>query len=174
MIRLVALALLLAPLNSATPGPDELAAVRMVYLMPMRSGFDYYLVMHLTRSGIYQVVTDPKKADAIFTDRIGPVLEQRLAEWRDPVAPPEEKKDDAATNEAESGKSASSAAKQEPARVGSATMGGGRGTVFLISRKTGDVLWSAYENPKNSGSNELEKTAERLVKQLRKDLSGEK
>jgi hypothetical protein len=42
---------------------------------------DQYLANRLTSLGVFQVVTDPKKADAIFTDGLGEAFEGRLAEW---------------------------------------------------------------------------------------------
>ncbi len=44
-----------------------------------------------TLSQVFRVVTDPKLADAIFTDRLGEAFEQKLAEL---YASPDEDKDD--------------------------------------------------------------------------------
>ena len=148
--------------------PEELGAVKVVYLVPMRFGLDHYLVNHLTRSSLYQVTTDPKRADAIFTDRLGESFEKRLADWRTPAP---ERSADAAKQEERS--KAETSARKESMRP-SASFGGGRGTIFLISRKSGDVLWSSYELPKNVDPKELDKSAERVVKQLQKDLNPEK
>ena len=49
--------------------------------------------------------------------------------------------------------------------------GRGRGTIFLVDVKSRQVLWSAFEKPKNSSPHELDHTAERVVKQLKQDLT---
>jgi len=45
--------------------------VQAVYLLPMAGGLDQYLANRLTSAGVFRVVTDPKMADAIFTDQLG-------------------------------------------------------------------------------------------------------
>jgi hypothetical protein len=49
--------------------------------------------------------------------------------------------------------------------------GRGRGTLFLVDVKSRQVLWSAFEKPKDSSPHELDHTAERVVKLLKEDLS---
>ena len=58
----------------------QVFGVKTVYLLPMAGGLDQYLALQLTSGGVLQVVTDPKKADAIFTDGIGARLEDSLSE----------------------------------------------------------------------------------------------
>src|SRR4051812_2136690 len=67
----------------------QLKQVQSVYLLPMGSGLDQYLATRLVEDHLFQVVTDPKRADAVFVDRIGEGLETKLAELY-----PEEKKVD--------------------------------------------------------------------------------
>ncbi len=64
----------------AAPPKTELLQVHKVYLLPMSNAMEQYLANRLTGLGVFQVVTDPKKADAIFTDGIGASFESRLAE----------------------------------------------------------------------------------------------
>lgn len=73
----------------AAPPKAELAQVHKVYLLPMTNGMEQYLANRLIGLGVFQVVTDPKRADAIFTDRIGEVFESRQAEWfpQKPITP---------------------------------------------------------------------------------------
>ncbi len=52
------------------------------------------------------------------------------------------------------------------------TFGRGKGNFFLVDRGSRSVLWSAYQRPKDSTPGELEKTAGKVVKQLRNDLTG--
>ena len=77
------IALLLSSLTLALAAPPkaELAQVHKVYLLPMTNGMEQYLANRLTGLGVFQVVTDPKKADAIFTDRIGEAFEAKQTEW---------------------------------------------------------------------------------------------
>ena len=51
-----------------------------VYLLKMSSGLDQYLANRLTADHVFQVVTDPKLADAVFTDQIGEGFQMKLDE----------------------------------------------------------------------------------------------
>jgi len=67
-------------LLSMSAAAATLGEIKTVYLLPMSSGLDQYLAVQLTSGSVLQVVTDPQKADAIFTDHLGESLEQTLAE----------------------------------------------------------------------------------------------
>src|SRR5216684_1552033 len=67
----------------------SLPEVQAVYLLPMTGGLDQYLANRLTAGGVFRVVTDPKLADAIFTDQLGAGFEQKLVD----LFPPAESKD---------------------------------------------------------------------------------
>jgi hypothetical protein len=139
------------------------------------------------------VVTDPKKADAILTDRVGESFENKLDElYPPPPAPKPAETKPAADSTADSTKSDSTksdSTKSESKLVikgdplagvdltGGArptTMGHGKGNIFIVSRGSRSVLWSIYEPPKNNTPRELTKTAERVVKHLQEDLTGKK
>src|SRR5258708_26821765 len=49
----------------------DLAGIRSVYVLPMARGLDQHLANRLTNDHLFQVVTDSKMADAVFTDHIG-------------------------------------------------------------------------------------------------------
>ncbi len=85
MKRLAILVLSAAAVASAA----GLSAVHNVYLLKMPKGFDQYLANRLTNDGIFQVVTDPKLADAILTDQIGEGFQAKLDEL---FPPPDEAK----------------------------------------------------------------------------------
>jgi hypothetical protein len=125
----------------------------------MANGFDQYLANHITASGAFQVVVDPKKADAIFTDRLGEAFEERLRQIL--PAPAEEKKD-----KDKDGEKASK--QQETTRLTGSTFGRGKGTLFLVETATQSVLWSVYEPPRNATAKELDRTAQRVVDRLKK------
>lgn len=81
----------------------SLAQVKSVYLLPMSRGMDQYLANCLTRNGVFQVVTDPAKADALLTDHLGASFEASVKELYPEVKPavtpttPEDAKPDDAT-----------------------------------------------------------------------------
>ncbi len=156
----------------------ELTGARTVYLMPMGRGLDQFIANRLTRMHVLQVVTDPAKADTIFTDQVGPTLEDKLRDLYPPPASAEAKK--AAKETAE--QPGALAAQGRPSLLadtvnkadkagGMGVTGRGRGTVFLVDVRSRQVLWSAFEKPKNFSPRELDHTAERVVKRLKEDLS---
>lgn len=169
----------------------DLSGVHTVYLMPMGHGLDQFIASRLTRMHVIQVVTDPAKADTIFTDQVGAPLEDRLKDMYPPPPDPEAVKAQAAKEQAAKEKAAEAAKNNTDAnpprngllsmmgdpvnkteKAGSMGVGGrGRGTLFLVDVKSRQVLWSAFEKPKNTSPQELDHTAERVVKQLKEDLS---
>ena len=56
----------------------DLSTVRSVYVMPMARGLDQYLASRITSMGPFQIVTDPKLADAVISDRVGQALQSQL------------------------------------------------------------------------------------------------
>jgi hypothetical protein len=133
----------------------EVFGVKTVYLLPMAGGLDQYLALQLTSAGVLQVVTDPKKAEAIFTDGIGARLEESLTElYGAPVDKDKAGKD----------KSGS----PEPAHPAMRPLSSSRGVVFLVNRTSRDVLWSTFERPKSTQPEELKHVAEKIVERLAK------
>jgi len=169
-------------------GAAELTGGRTVYLMPMGRGLDQFIANRLTRMHVLQVVTDPAKADTICTDQVGATLEDRLKDLYPPPPDPEatqaaKEKAAAAKEKAEQpGGSGAVAGSARPSlladtvnkadKAGNMGVAGrGRGTIFLVDVKSRQVLWSAFEKPKNFSPQEMDHTAERVVKQLKADLS---
>jgi hypothetical protein len=164
----------------------ELTGARTVFLMPMGHGFDQFIANRLTRMHVLQVVTDPAKADTILTDEVGASLEDRLKDLYPPPPDPEAieaaKAKAAAAKEKAEKTEKPGASPAPPSLLGdtvnkadkAGTMGvsgRGRGTIFLVDVKSRQVLWSLFEKPRNSSPHELDHTAERVVKQLKEDLS---
>jgi hypothetical protein len=56
----------------------------------------------------------------------------------------------------------------------SSSFGRSKGNIFVVDRNSRIVLWSVYERPKNSTPGELTKTAARVVKHLKFDLTDKK
>jgi len=129
----------------------------------MGNGLDQYLAGRLTRLGLFQVVADPKRADAVFTDRLGEAFEQRLNELYPVPEPPAQNKESTAQSGVET--------RQEPyARISS--WGRGRGTVFLVDARTRAVIWSAYERPRDSSPEQVNRAAERIAARLKREWQG--
>ncbi|HUI81245.1 MAG TPA: hypothetical protein VLY24_25140 [Bryobacteraceae bacterium] len=153
----------------------ELEGVHSVYLLPMSKGLDQYLANRLTNEHLFQVVTDPKRADAIFTDRIGESFEERLTDLLpspEPVSkptPPPPPSDETADQPRAHVLPTETVNKlSNPATSGG--FGRGKGTVFLVDPKTHEVLWSAYQPSKNSSNTEMDRTASDIVSRLKHAL----
>ncbi len=58
----------------------DLSDVHTVYLLKMTKGLDQYLANRLTGDHVFHVTTDPKFADAVFTDQIGEGFQSKLEE----------------------------------------------------------------------------------------------
>ncbi len=150
---------------------QDLSKVHSVYLMPMSQGLDQYLANALTREHVFQVVTAPKMADALLTDRIGEAFEDKLADLAGAPAAAESK----AAEKDDQGKDAPGSALGNPLNklanpASVSSLRRGKGTVFLVDPKSHRVLWSAYRPPKGSGSDELNRTASDIVSRLKRDL----
>jgi len=140
--------------------PAQPAGLHQVYLLPMANGLDQYLADQITRGKIAQIVTDPKVADLIMTDRLGEGFEQKLAELR----PVEEKKADAKAD-----KSAGAAA---PGSVHNTfRSSAARGTLFLVDIKSRQVVWSDHEKPPAGSDSSLNRDAVRVAKKLQEAFS---
>lgn len=122
----------------------DLKELKTVYLLPMSNGLDQYLATQLTQGGVMVVVTDPQKADAVLTDKIGKSFEERLDDLY--------------------GKTS----KTEEQTQGMQPVSRGHGSIFLVDRHSRDVVWSTYEEVKTALPNDLNRTADKIVKKLEK------
>jgi len=158
------------------------ANVRTVYLLPMPHGLDHHVANQLIRTHVFDVVADPKRADAIFTDHLGVSFEAELEKlYPAPKPAPAEPQDDAA-GKSEKGDSPkekpssepvpSTAPKEAGSKPPTTSFGRGKGTLFLVDAKSRAVLWSVYERPKSSTPDELDRTAKRVIERLKRDLAG--
>jgi len=133
----------------------DLPGVKTVYLMPMSGGLDQYLAIRLTNGGAIQVVTDPQKADAILTDRIGSNFEEKLQDLYG-----EKKKPDGKLS------------AEDFARPTSQPGSRGKGSLFLVDRQSRLILWSIYAKPKSTDADEMNHLAAKIVDKLDKDHAG--
>lgn len=152
--------LLLVLALAALAAAGDLSGVKTVYLLPMSAGLDQYLAVRLTSTGAFQVVTDPQQADAVFTDRIGSNFEQIL-------------KDTYAAKSSEKSADAKSDGKlDDQNNVAKPTMqplSRGKGSLFLVDRKTHVVLWSMFAKPKSSQAEDMNELATHIAAQIGKD-----
>jgi hypothetical protein len=169
--------LLILSLSGVTLSAAELSAVHSVYLLPMGNSLDQYLANRLTSEHVFLVVTDPKLAHAVFTDRIGAAFEEKLADLLSvPAAAPSQP-------------AANQGGTTQPSPVPAGTLltetvnklsnpatnssfGRGKGTIFLVDTKSKQVIWSFYEPPKGSTGQQLDRGASDIVNHLKRDLKG--
>jgi hypothetical protein len=142
-----------------------LGDVKSVYLLPMSNGLDQYLAQQLTAGAVLQVVTDPKNADAVLTDHLGESFEESLAELYQLKPKADDKAGEATADDAAEDKGATRARSGMQGKRG-------RGTIFLVNRRTHDVLWSVYQLPKDYRPATLRHSAGRISEQLAKSIKG--
>jgi hypothetical protein len=169
------LAVLLSVFSAAAFAAPEatLGQVRSVYLLPMANGFDQYLANQLIGGQVLRVVTDPKQADAVLTERLGPAFEDALENLLPKPEPPPkpapaaksgDKKTDESSGEADA--DAPQQMKADKTRVAS-TFGRGKGTLFLVDVRSRDVLWSIFEKPADNSPETLNRTAKQIAARLK-------
>jgi hypothetical protein len=150
---------LLACTAAALCGAD-LASVRTVYVMPMSHGMDQHLASRLTVERLFKIVSDPKLADAVFSDHLGADLTASLDEIA-PAEPVAEKE------------SKDSAAPMNRLDKPSASFGRSKGVFFLVDAKARQVVWSTFEAAQRFDSSHLDRTASDIVSRLKRDLKQE-
>jgi hypothetical protein len=154
---ILAAAALAISISALAAGLDD---VKTVYVLPMSNGLDQYLAAQLTSGSVLQVVTDPKKADAVLTDHVGQSFEETLADLY-------------SNKPAASDKAADKTDDNTPTFARSGMQGQrGRGNIFLVSRKSHDVLWSFYESPGDKTPNGMRRTASKISAKLAQSIKG--
>ena len=137
-----------------------LDAVKTVYVLPMSNGLDQYLAAQLTSGSVLQVVTDQQKADAVLTDHVGQSFEQSLADLYN-TRPPASDKEAERTDE--NGNTFTRSGMQGQR---------GRGNIFLVNRKTHDVVWSFFEAPGDKTPSGMRRTAAKISGKLAQSIKG--
>jgi len=146
---------------------QNLWGVHSVYLLPMSRGLDQYLANRLTNQQVFQVVTDSKLADALFTGRLGSAFDNKLADRFGKPASPAAPKESEDKNEPEPGAGPATSNKlADPAA--NSNLGRSKGMVLLVDPKSGHVLWSAFQPPRDSRSRQLDRIAD-IVSRLKRD-----
>jgi hypothetical protein len=139
----------------AAVGPTaQLKDVKSVYFYPMPGGFDQHLASRIVRDHVYQVVSDPKLADAVFTDQISDAFLYKLDHINTP--PP-------------TGSGSGSLSSMNAEAPHASSFSRGKGTLFLVDAKSKQVVWSVYEKPKDTLPKTLDKTAKKVIEKLELD-----
>jgi hypothetical protein len=163
------LALLLSCSAALACGAD-LANVHTVYVLKMSKGMDQYLVNRLTNDHVFQVVTDPKLADAVLTDRIGESFQAKLEEISPNPEPEQPAKEKEKEEDAKPGGLFGEPVNKLSSPGANSSFGHATGTVFLVDVKSRQVVWSAYDVPKDGTSRQLDRTASDIVSRIKHDL----
>jgi hypothetical protein len=173
------LVLLLSCCAALACGAD-LANVHTVYVLKMSKGMDQYLANRLTNDHVFQVVTDPKLADAVLTDRIGESFQAKLEELFPTPEPEQPAKENAKELAKQKEKEKEESAKPggllaEPVNklaspAANSSFGHAGGTIFLVDARSRQVVWSAYDVPKDGTSRQLDRTASDIVSRIKRDL----
>ncbi len=170
--------LLLLSCTGALLGGAELSGVHTVYVLSMSKGLDQYLANRLANDHLFQVVTDPKLADAFLTDRVG---ESLAIETGGDFPTARAREAGSGRGESVKGGQRQGVSHQSPARRYGEQVGRPRGEqlvqprqrhVFLVDAKSRQVVWSVYQLPKGSSAKELDRTASDIVSRLKRDLKG--
>lgn len=143
------------------PPPARLLEIKTVYLLKMARGLHQYLAHQLTNGQVLVVATDPLRADAILTDRVGKEFEEEMEK----IYPAREDPN------AEAESTAGSPGEVKGDRQPDSTWGRGRGTVFLVDRPTRNILWAHYAPSASSRSQDMESAAKKIAGKLRDDLA---
>ena len=151
----------------------DLTAGRPVYLMPMSRGLDQYLANRLTGDRVLTVVTDPKLASMVFTDRIGEAFQMQLEILmppEKPEAPPEKDENSKDQEPPRLALPSDSVNKLENPGLNS-TFGRGKGTLFLVDLSSRQVIWSTFVAPIPAATGkDMDHTASEIVSRLKKDM----
>src|ERR1035437_3809165 len=120
----------------------DLPNVHTVYVLKMSKGLDQFLANRLTSDHVFQIVTDPKLADAVFTDQIGEGFQMKLEEIfpapesEKPAPPPKPEKTDDQANPLLGSDTVNKLSSPEA----NSSFGRSTGTVFLVDAKSWQVV----------------------------------
>jgi hypothetical protein len=155
-----------APPTQATPepAPARLLEVKTVYLLKMARGLHQYLAQRLSSDKTLVVTTDPNRADVLLTDRLGKDFEDEVLALFPPPRP------DTRPRSEEEEENTSAVGEFKGDKMPQSTWGRGRGTIFLVDRTNGDVLWSCYAPSVSSRSEDMQSTASKISGKLKDDL----
>ena len=176
MVRLSLLLLALLGLVSLAVHPlagadwERLGRVEKVYLWPMSNSLDQFLAEQVATEGVFDVVVDPKRAQAILTDRIS----SKFLEGMEELFPTPEEIAEAEKEEEEGADDPAStlAGAYRPERSPIYSASRAEGAVFLVDVRTREVLWSTFLKGYDTTPKAMHRQARMVVMRLKKQLAG--
>jgi hypothetical protein len=144
----------------------SLESVKTVYFWPMRHSLDQYLAEQLTAGGPFQVVVDPKLADAIVTERIDAPFLKAMDELFTVPGQAAKSEDSTASSSTDGGSVEDGLQAPRPTNRPLAQPSG---TVFLVHASSRKVLWSTFINQKDFAPKKLHQQAKDVVGRLKKE-----
>ena len=162
----------LAALPLAGADWERLGRVQKVYLWPMSDSLDQFLAEQVATEGVFDVVVDPKRAQAILTDRISSKFLEGMEElFPTPEeiaeAEPRKKKRKKLTIQ---GQFPRGPIASERSPIYSASRA--EGAVFLVDVRTREVLWSTFLKGYDTTPKAMHRQARMVVMRLKKQLAG--
>lgn len=133
--------LLSALFAAAAFAQSPLTDAKTIFVQPMPGGLDQYLAVRLSQNSTLTVVTKTDTADLLLTDQL--------------AAAPDAKPAEGTTTTTFS-------------RPTMRPLARGKGTIFLIDRHSGNVVWSTIEAPKTTTAKDLNTAATHIVDRLNK------
>ncbi len=144
----------------------SLENVKTVYFWPMHHSLDQYLAEQLSDERLFQVVVDPKLADAIITERIDAPFLKALDEVFAADSGKAGKTEGTTATSATDGGSVEEGL--EPPRPANRAIARPEGTVFLVHAASRKVLWSTFIDQKDYRPKDLHRQARDIVERLKK------
>jgi len=125
-----------------------------VYVLEMSNGLDQHLANRLTGERVLWVVLEPNRADAVLTES----LDEWFWTWLAKNYPPAP------------GAPVTPGGRASPSRRSPLANSRRPGMVFLVDPRSKVVLWSAWGHPRGSSPDEQERSADRIIDQLKNAL----
>ena len=149
---------------------ERLGRVQKVYLWPMSDSLDQFLAEQVATEGVFDVVVDPKRAQAILTDRISSKFLEGMEElFPTPEEITEAKKEEEEEEGADDpGSALAGAYRVERSPIYSASRA--EGAVFLVDVRTREVLWSTFLKGYDTTPKAMHRQARMVVMRLKKQL----
>ena len=149
---------------------ERLGRVQKVYLWPMSDSLDQFLAEQVATEGVFDVVVDPKRAQAILTDRISSEFLEGMEELfptPEEIAEAEKEEEEEADDPA-----AVPAGAYRPERSPIYSASRAEGAVFLVDVRTREVLWSTFLKGYDTTPKAMHRQARMVVMRLKKQLAG--
>lgn len=148
---------------------ERLGKVDKIFMWPMSNSLDQFLAEQVTTEGVFDVVIDPKRAQAILTDRVS----SKFLEGMEELFPSPEEIAEAKKGAEEDANDAAAAlaGAYRPERSPIHSSSRARGAVFLVDITSREVLWSTFLEDDDTTAKAMHKQAQLIVRRLKKQLA---